>query len=332
VLAVLGVADAEQLFAAIEAIAARDPAGAVRVAAALTDGGRDPSQLLRDLEVHGRELLVVQVLGEVPAELRVTPERDQRLFQQANALTSADAVRLLDLIAQALDATANGAQARIQLELVLMKAAAPELDPSVATLQSRIERLEAALAHGVADTPGSAREATKPIGRTEPDGSSAPAAPARSRVAHSGSAPQVARQLEPDPETEPDALDLDAARALWPSVVELVRAENAMLAALLADARPVAVGERGLTLAFPGGAAFLKRKAEQDEHRRVAAEALASLTGHRVMLRYELRDIAEEDTSPVLSGEELVRRFLEEFDAEEILDEQGESETTTRTT
>ncbi|MDQ6818523.1 MAG: DNA polymerase III subunit gamma/tau, partial [Actinomycetota bacterium] len=116
VLAVLGVADAEQLFAAVEAIIARDPAGAVRVAAALTDGGRDPGQLLRDLEVHGRELLVVQVLGEVPPELRITPERDQRLFQQANALAGADAVRLLDLVAQALDATANGAQARIQLE------------------------------------------------------------------------------------------------------------------------------------------------------------------------------------------------------------------------
>jgi DNA polymerase III subunit gamma/tau len=328
VLAVLGVADAEQLFAAVEAIVARDPAAAVRVAAALTDSGRDPGQLLRDLEVHGRELLVAQILGEVPAELRVTPERDERLLQQAHALPPADAIRLLDLVAQALDATANGAQARIQLELVLMKAAAPELDPSVAALHARIERLEAALAHSTADTPRPADPAAQPPTRPEPDESPPPVAPARSRGAHGGSGPQVARQLEPDPEPDSDALDLDAARAFWPSVVELVRAENAMLAALLADAQPVAVGERDLTLTFPAGAAFLKRKAEQDEHRRVAAEALATLSGHRLMLRYELRDPAEEDTSPVLSGEELVRRFLEEFDAEEILDEQGETERT----
>ena len=35
VLAVLGVADAEQLFAAVDAIVARDPAAALRAAAAL---------------------------------------------------------------------------------------------------------------------------------------------------------------------------------------------------------------------------------------------------------------------------------------------------------
>ncbi len=69
VLSVLGVADAEQLFAAVDAIAARDPAAALRAAAGLAQSGRDPGQVLRDLETHGRELLTVQVLGEVPAEL-----------------------------------------------------------------------------------------------------------------------------------------------------------------------------------------------------------------------------------------------------------------------
>ena len=73
VLAVLGVADAEHLFAALDAVIARDPAQALRAAAKLAESGRDPGQVLRDLEVHGRELLAVQVLGEVPAELRVTP-------------------------------------------------------------------------------------------------------------------------------------------------------------------------------------------------------------------------------------------------------------------
>jgi hypothetical protein len=101
-----------------------------------------------------------------------------------------------------------------------------------------------------------------------------------------------------------------------------------MLAALLADAHPVGVAERELTLSFPAGAAFLKRKAEQNDHRRAAAEALKAVTGHRLALRYELReDEAPEQQAgqPVLSGEELVRRFMEEFDAEEIFDDEGEA-------
>jgi DNA polymerase-3 subunit gamma/tau len=320
VLAVLGVADAEQLFDAVDAVIARDPARALRAAAKLADSGRDAGQLLRDLEVHGRELLAVQVLGDVPPEFQVTPERDIRLAEQATALADTDAVRLLDLVSAALDATANGAQARIQLELVLVKAAAPQLDPSMAALLARVERLENGPVHlgggvGVRAAVPASPQPTSATPEPRPD-NRAPA--------------MEVRQPEPTPESSPapepgGALELDDAAACWPAVVDLVRGENAMLAALLSDARPVAVKERELTLAFPGGAAFLKRKAEQEDYRRVAGEALKAVTGRRLVLRYELRDDEEEpEGEAVLSGEELVRRFVEEFDAEEVLEDEPE--------
>ena len=296
VLTVLGVTDSEQLFDALDAIIARDPAAALRGAAKLADCGRDPGQVLRDLEAHGRELLTVQVLGEVPLELRVTPDRDRRLADQAQALARTDAVRLLDLVSQALDATANGAQSRIQLELVLVKAAAPELDPSIAALQARVERLEQG-----APTAKDPPPAEAPL----------PAA--------------VATQEVPAPPAplEPPSLDLDAAVSSWPAVVDLVRTDNAMLAGALDAAKPVAVGAGELTLAFPSTASFLKRKAEQDDYRRTAADAVRAVTGTRMALRYELRDVMQGDEpgESQLSGEELVRRFIEEFDAEEIVEE-----------
>jgi DNA polymerase-3 subunit gamma/tau len=333
VLAVLGVADAEQLFEAIDAIIARDPARALRAAANLADSGRDAGQLLRDLEVHGRELLAVQVLGDVPPELQVTPERDIRLTEQATALSGTDAVRLLDLVSAALEATANGAQARIQLELVLVKAAAPQVDPSMAALLARIERLEQGAGTGTGlraaqrAEPGAGerpRPAPAPAAVPDPPADPVPDLPA-------DAAPDPPGEAAPAPASgvaSASPLKLDEATACWPAVVDLVRAENAMLAALLSDARPIAVHDRELTLAFPGGAAFLKRKAEQDDHRRAAGEALQAVTGQRLVLRYELRDNEEEPVGdPVLSGEELVRRFMEEFDAEEVLeDEPNEGE------
>ncbi len=319
VLAVLGIADAEQLFGAVDAIVAADPAGALAAEQAITESGRDPGQVLRDLEVHARDLLAVAVLGEVPPELRVTPERDRRLAEQAGALSSAGAVRLLDLVSTALGAIASGAQARIQLELALIKAAAPEVDPSTAALLARLQRLEEGLKATGGDSPPQARIAV-----------TAPALPpARPLVTppvpdrQDGPGPVTAPHAPPPPEEGPAPLELESAVELWPAVVQTVRQGNAMLAALLADARPVAVGERELTLAFPCGAAFLKRKAEQDDHRRATAKALAAVTGHARALRYELLDERHEQqpAAAVLSGEELVQRFLEEFDAEELLDD-----------
>ncbi len=311
VLAVLGVADDELLSEAVVAVVARDPAQALRTAARLAESGRDPGQVLRDLERYARELLAVQILDEVPPELRVTPERDRRLVAEAKAVPRTDAVRVLDLISAALDATANGANSRIQLELVLIKAAAPEIDPSVTALLSRIERLEG----------GAAQSGLEGGAAAHGDVDVTPQAPPEPEPATAAERPPASPDLQ------------DAAR-LWPAVVEQVKERNAMLAALLADARPVAVSERELTLAFPSGADFLKRKAEQDEHRRATVDALKAVSGRALGLRYELRDSDDEeggqDGATGLSGEELVRRFVEEFDAEEILDEEPNPDTEQR--
>jgi DNA polymerase III subunit gamma/tau len=322
VLAVLGVADAEQLFEALDAVIAHDPAAALRSAAKLTSAGRDPGQILRDLEIHGRELLAVKMLEEVPEELRVTPERDQRLLTQAQGLAGTDIVRLLDLVSAALEATANGAEPRIQLELILVKATAPEVDPSAAALLARIERLEAALAgERPAPTPVPA-PAPQPKSNGGHPEAAAPTAPA----------PQTASQEPPPgaPQRPAGPPELETVTACWPAVIKLLNENNQLLASSLAAARPVSLNDEALTLAFPTDKQFYLRKAEQDENRRATADALRSVVGTSLVLRYELRD----DPEPVdpaaeaggLSHEELVKRLVDEFDAQEVLDDEEETE------
>jgi DNA polymerase III subunit gamma/tau len=324
VLAVLGVADAEQLFEALDAVIAHDPAAALRTAAKLTASGRDPGQILRDLEVHARELLAVKMLGEVPEEIRVTPERDGRLLAQSQELAGTDVVRLLDLVSAALEATANGAQPRIQLELVLIKATAPEVDPSTAALLARIERLEAAVA-GTAPAPPPPTPPAAPA--PPPPASGPPPAPAPAD-AGPPAAPEPAATPAAAPAAgragaSPGEPALDTVAACWPAVIDVVRQENQMLAALLADARPVALHDQDVTVAFPSGKAFLKRKAEQDDYRRATAEALRAVVGTPLVLRYELRDEPEPAETPAepISHEDLVKRLVEEFDAQEVLDD-----------
>ncbi len=354
VLSVLGVADAEQLFEALDAVVAGNGAAALRAAATLTASGRDPGQILRDLEVHGRELLAVQMLGEVPEEVRVTPERDGRLLAQARALAATDAVRLLELVASALDATANGAQARIQLELALVKAAAPEVDPSMAALLARIERLEGALAgtraapHAApapAPAPASEPAASEPpreeSGRKEPAPGSNRPDDAQAPASEAPASEPPASEPEPEPEPTPPRAPLDGPAELetiaasWPAVVDIVRQDNQLLGALLADARPVSLEGRDVTLAFPKSKAFAQRKAQQDEYRRATTDALRSVVGVALALRYELRDVtapaaegpgAAPDAGAGMSQEELVRRLMEEFDAKEVLEDDPDQE------
>jgi DNA polymerase III subunit gamma/tau len=143
VLAVLGAADADLLIGAVDAVAQGDARAALHAAARLAESGRDVERFFADLEAHARALLVTRTLGEVPPELSVSPEHDERLAEQAHRVPAADVVRLLDLIAAALRAMKDGADARTQLELALIKAADPALEPTAKALLARVERLEA---------------------------------------------------------------------------------------------------------------------------------------------------------------------------------------------
>ena len=103
VLAVLGVADAGLLEELLDAVDAGDARRALLALERCVESGRDAGSFTTDLEVHARELLVVQTLGELPAELALTKEADARLRAQAERVDSAVLVRLLELLGEALE-------------------------------------------------------------------------------------------------------------------------------------------------------------------------------------------------------------------------------------
>jgi DNA polymerase-3 subunit gamma/tau len=119
----------------------------------------------------------------------------------------------------------------------------------------------------------------------------------------------------------PGELTLEGFAELWPAVLEALRADAPLVAGLLEGARPVALAEEGLTLAWPQTAAFSKRKAEDPANRDLIARAIRGVTGASVRLAYELSAEAEAAANPTLSEEELLERFVQEFDAELLPEE-----------
>jgi len=349
VLAVLGVADDDLLFGALDAINAHDARAALEIAARLAQSGRDLQIASRDLEVHARELLVVSTLGAVPSELRVTPDRDARLAEQAERIDEADAVRLLDLLGVAMRAIRDGADPRTQLELSLVKAATPEVDASSKALLARIGRLEAALGGAPAAEPAAAAGAeageapaaepeplaevpatepvtelvAKPESLPEPPvDPPPPVTPAASAALAAAAAPEPepAEQAAPQPSAAAVQVTIEQATELWPAVLETINPDQPMVCAALARAQPVEMRAGILVVAFPEDDSFNRRMvADNADARTVVGLALESLLGVRVKIEYELRDLGVAPAAQELAGDELVDRLLETFDAEEIV-------------
>jgi DNA polymerase-3 subunit gamma/tau len=308
VLAVLGVADEQLLAAAFDAVHAGQARETLLTVARCLQGGRDASSFMRDLEARARELLVVQTLGEVPLELSLTPEIDARLSEQAARISTAEVVRILDLIGAALESVRAGAEPRTQLELALVKAASPRVDGSTPALMARIGRLEQALAG--AAVPGTPEQApAEPLSiepllaePAPPEPAAAPPAPA-----------------EPTEATANADADLDA---LWPAVLDSIREEHKLLRAFFNEADATSVTEEELTVSFAPSASFNKRKAEESENRKILLDTLQRLTGRRYRVFFELSEVelqgADAPDRSGLSEEELLQRLMSELDAEEL--------------
>ena len=296
VLAVLGVAEAELILAAADAIAAEDGRAALEASERLARSGRDVAQFGRDLLAHLRQLLVIRTMGEVPATFSVTAADPERLRVQAEAFSDLALTRAIDAIAAALAAIKEGDEPRMTLELAVLRAARPEVDPSRAALAQRLERVER-LIKGT--NVGDAAE--------QPEDNPGPTAVATAVV------------------DAAEEVDLERITGLWPAVLDQVRESGSeLLSTVFAAARPVAVDtDRAvLEVGFPASAAFHKRKAEAKEARERLAEAVETIVGQPLRPIYVLLEGEEEvpagGAEPQLSEEELIERLKSEFDAEEF--------------
>jgi DNA polymerase III subunit gamma/tau len=162
-------------------------------------------------------------------------------------------------------------------------------------------------------------------------------ASARAEQAAAAVSAELATEADPAPAVaavavvEPDApapeatfsaaveLSPDALAELWPAIIESLGEDAPMLAAALHDARPAGLGDGELTVAWPESAGFSKRKADDPASKETIARVIRAVTGSSLRLAFELRDdaaLATGPAAPQLTEEDLVNRFVEEFDAE----------------
>src|SRR3954465_4873579 len=157
VLQLLGAVEDEVLFRLCDMVVDNDTAGALMFLEEISSQGQDLGRLVTDLIEHLRHLLLVQHMNEVPDSLPVTDETRERLREQANQLPASTVIRLIDLLAVAVDDMRQGGDPRLPLELALVKVTRPAADLSRESLAFRIERLE----EGPTSAPEKPREAPR---------------------------------------------------------------------------------------------------------------------------------------------------------------------------
>ena len=233
-------------------------------------------------------------MGDVPESVPVTEETRDHLRQQANQLGEPEVLRLIDLLAVAVEDARQGADPRLPLELALIKVTRPAADLTRESLAFRVERLE---------------NRSSPAPRPEPETARGTALPAPA-------------ETEQEPGLELGQLQHQWRQAVVPAVTE----RSIPMGTVLREARPVELSGNRLVVEFPASAAFHRSVAEDPKNTALLAEALFEVTGRRLALAFAVGepepagDRDESYSEP--AGEEAFLSLLrDEFDAREIGDE-----------
>jgi len=208
VLELLGAPDADLLFGVIDGVIAADPKAVLESVETVSRSGRDPARFARDLLGHLRVLLVTRTTGEIPEAFAVTASDTARLRAQAEAIGPANLIRTIDEIAASLASIRGGDEARLAVEVALLKAARPDLDPSVAGLTRRLERLErgaSAAAPPAASQPAAPAAATAPPTAAPSQPSATPATQPPAERSRQAVAPPVEQTPSPPAPSAPPA-------------------------------------------------------------------------------------------------------------------------------
>jgi hypothetical protein len=219
-------------------------------------------------------------------------------------LEEAAVLRLVDLLAVAVDDMRQGGDPRLPLELALVKVTRPASDLSRESIAFRLERLEQG-ATPVAPAPPTPTPA-KPEAAAEPEAVAQP------------------QPAEPQPVPVPvgaPALELSQLQEAWARTVLPAVEERGGIptASLLREAHPADLTGETLTLEFPPSAQFHLDLAREPKNADLLGDALYDVTGRRLELVFELGEARE---TPAVeeepAGEERILELLKEtFDAEE---------------
>ena len=259
VLQLVGAVEEDTLLRLCDMVVDHDTAGALVFLEELAEQGQDLGRLVNDLLEHLRHLLLVQHMGHVPESLPVTEETKELLRQQANQLPEPTVLRLIDLLAVAVEDMRQGADPRLPLELAIVKVTRPQADLSRESLAHRVEVLES---RGGSPVPV-ARETS--------------AAPSPS--------PEVS--VEASPPAGPD-LELEQVAEAWQrSIVGSVRERSIPVASLLAEATPTELAGDTLTLEFPAGNDFHRQQIAEPQNIGLLRDALYEVTGRKLAVVLE---------------------------------------------
>ena len=148
VYACLGIAGEQKCGELMGYIAAHDTKSALELFNRLYTEGKDLGAMLDEMACLTRDLLVMKTAGNAGITMLSGVASDKEVLELTRSLSSAELVRMMNLLQSTLSGFTRSASRRMDAELCLLEMCQPELNLDAKALNARLTRLEEQIKSG----------------------------------------------------------------------------------------------------------------------------------------------------------------------------------------
>ncbi|MEW6188755.1 MAG: DNA polymerase III subunit gamma/tau [Actinomycetota bacterium] len=279
----LGLIDLDLLFEITDIISRRDITDALFFVDRLLESGRDIRQFTKELTEHFRDLFLIQNADDPDEIINTTPEAFARMQVQVHHFQPFEVVRFMEILSEAHNEMRWNPDARLLLEMALVKMIKLDVDLSLNGLLYRIEELEKAV---------SSRERVEKRTSERPDSKPDHDMAQRIQEAKLEAAERKAPVVSSDdiatpvqegktgnekPATGGRKVDIERVKRAWPVILERVKKKKIPTYALLLECKPSKVEGKAIILEFNEGANFHKNEVEKPPNLAIVQQSLKEI-------------------------------------------------------
>ena len=305
----LGLVTNEYLFQITSAIIERNIESAMTTIDKIVYAGKDIFLFIKDLIAHYRNLLMIKVTNNPEEVLDMSLENIALVKEQGERIRVEEIMRSIRILQEAEEKAKMSKQARLYLELAIIKMCKIEYDTSNEVILGRLNRLESALKSGKIQV-SSVNQGQKIDGEKAVSN-------LKKEVVSKGinNTVKPSESIKENEDLSND-ITIQSVKASWKDILEEFKNRRAMIIyASITTGRPASCQNGVITVQYTEQYSFNKNRLEKAENNKLINEVFSEVLKGNVRVRFEVLDEGKENSAPedVLS-DVIGKDFLEIID------------------
>ncbi|BDR65793.1 DNA polymerase III subunit gamma/tau [Clostridium tetani] len=308
VVSILGLITNENLIKLTDSIIKKDIEECVKIIEEVIFSGKDSNNIIKDLILHMRNLLIIKVSQNPYEVLDMSEENIALLKEQSEKVRVEEIMRFIRILQEAEEQSKWVKQSRVYLELAIIKMCKIEYDTSKEIILSRLNMLEEIMKSGEIKVSCENITSSKSQYKNEIEKDNI----MKSDQAKSSKNQDMVRPIE---QFNPDSkVNIDMVRKYWKDILETFKGKRLMVIyASLMTAVPLKCINGEITLMYGKEYAFNKQRLEKENNSEMVENIFSQVLKDKVRIKYIIEDekdeVIEKDPEQVLKntfGENIV--------------------------